>query len=449
MSKKPAIAFLGLGLMGAPMASRLLNAGYHVTVWNRSSGKAKPLAASGAAVAASPAEAVCEADIVITMLVDGQAVTDVLLSSSVLEALTSGTVVIDMSSIPPEVAQYHADSLSKVGAAHLDAPVSGGVPGATDGSLAIMVGGAADVFADVRSILEVLGQPVLVGPHGTGQLVKLANQVIVGVTIDALAEALLLVERGGADPAKAREALFGGFADSRILRYHGDRMISRNWSPGGPMRLQVKDLDTALAEADRLCLDLPVVRCAADVFRVGASSGLADHDHSAVFLELARRNAGKPKVRAERGLPAGSNACEFSGRGEKAMMRDEIERKITETLARFETDFRDAEKVLEHVHDDVEWQIEGTTAYSKKRNKAEMTEMLDAFPAFTDTGLRIVPTGFVIEGNKAAVQAESTMKPKTGAEYTNRYHFFFEFRDGKIIRVNEYMDTASAAATFG
>ena len=131
------------------------------------------------------------------------------------------------------------------------------------------------------------------------------------------------------------------------------------------------------------------------------------------------------------------------------MDRADIERKITETLARFETDFRNPEKVLEHVDDDVEWQIEGTTAYSKKRNKAEMREMLVAFPALTDTGLRIVPTGFVIEGNKAAVQAESTMKAKTGAEYNNRYHFFFEFRDGKIVRVNEYMDTASAAAMFG
>lgn len=131
------------------------------------------------------------------------------------------------------------------------------------------------------------------------------------------------------------------------------------------------------------------------------------------------------------------------------MDRAEIKRKITETLTRFETDFRDPEKVLEHVADDVEWQIEGTTAYSMKRNKAEMTEMLIAFPALTDTGLRIVPTGFVIEGNKAAVQAESTMTAKTGAAYTNRYHFYFEFRDGKIQKVNEYMDTAKAAEMFG
>ncbi len=130
------------------------------------------------------------------------------------------------------------------------------------------------------------------------------------------------------------------------------------------------------------------------------------------------------------------------------MNRAEIERIITATLARFETDFRNPEKVLEYVDDDVEWQIEGTTIFSKKRNKAEMLEMLAGFPAFTDTGLCMVPTGFVIEGNRAAVQAVSNMKAKNGTEYTNRYHFFFELRDGKIIRVNEYMDTARIAAAF-
>ncbi len=130
------------------------------------------------------------------------------------------------------------------------------------------------------------------------------------------------------------------------------------------------------------------------------------------------------------------------------MNRAEIERIITETLARFETDFRNPEKVLEYVDDDVEWQIEGSTIFSKKRNKAEMLEMLAGFPAFTDTGMCMVTTGFVIEGNKAAVQAVSVMKPKSGPEYTNRYHFFFEFRDGKIIKVNEYSDTERISAAF-
>lgn len=293
MTAKPHLAVLGTGLMGAPMARRLLGGGFAVTVWNRTPQKAQALAANGARVAASVADAVREADVVITMLDNGAVVTDVLFAQGAAEALKSGAVVIDASSIPPSTARDHARRLEAMGAHHLDAPVSGGTVGAEAGTLAIMAGGDEAVFQRVKGVFAPLGRALCVGPSGSGQLAKLANQAIVGITIGAVAEALLLAERGGADPAAVREAIRGGFAESRILDLHGLRMVEREFTPGGRVTTQIKDLETILATADELGIDLPLSR---DVHRryveLRDRLGGGDLDHAALFLQL---EAASPK----------------------------------------------------------------------------------------------------------------------------------------------------------
>ncbi|WP_262299311.1 NAD(P)-dependent oxidoreductase [Microvirga sesbaniae] len=284
------VAFLGIGLMGSRQARRLLDAGYTLTVWNRSRDKAEALAAFGARVAETASDAVSNADIVILMLENGRIVTDVLFSQGVAEALQPGAILVDMSSIKPAEAQEHARRLQERGVHHVDAPVSGGTTGAEQGTLAIMAGGEAEIFGKVEPILGIMGRPVHVGPHGAGQLAKLANQIIVGVTIGAVAEALLLAERGGADPAKVREALRGGFAESRILELHGQRMVERDFVTRGRSVTHLKDLDNALDAADRIDLDaLPYTALTADLFR-GLLEHAGDLDHSGLLVELERRN---------------------------------------------------------------------------------------------------------------------------------------------------------------
>jgi 2-hydroxy-3-oxopropionate reductase len=289
---KQTVAFIGTGLMGAPMAMRLESAGFPLTVWNRTIDKTRDLVARGARVAKTPAEAVVDADVVITMLTDGPAVTDVMFESGMAAAIPTDAIVVDMSSIPPASARDHAHRLQSRGIPYLDAPVSGGTRGATEGTLAIMAGGDPQAFAAVRQVLENLGRPTLIGPSGSGQLAKLANQTIVAVTIGAVAEALLLAAAGGADPAKVREALGGGFADSTILKQHGQRMIERRWMPGGALKTQVKDLRTILDVAAELQLNLPLVSQVAQVFESGLCAGFGNHDHSALLLEIERRNPG-------------------------------------------------------------------------------------------------------------------------------------------------------------
>lgn len=285
------VAFLGIGLMGSRQAKRLLDAGYPLTVWNRSREKAEALTVFGARVVDTASEAASSADIVILMLENGRIATDVLFSQGVAEALRPGTVLVDMSSIKPAEAQEHANHLEERGVHHIDAPVSGGTLGAEQGTLAIMAGGKTDVFSRVEPILEVMGRPVHVGPHGAGQLAKLANQIIVGVTIGAVAEALMLAQRGGADPAKVREALRGGFAESRILEVHGQRMVERDFITKGRSVTHLKDLDNALDAAERIDLDLlPYTALTADLFR-GLIENAGDLDHSGLLVELERRNA--------------------------------------------------------------------------------------------------------------------------------------------------------------
>ncbi|MDG1532068.1 MAG: NAD(P)-dependent oxidoreductase [Paracoccaceae bacterium] len=291
MSEITKIALLGTGLMGFPMTQNLLKAGYEVTVWNRSMAKAEPLVRDGAILASSPAEAVLGKDFVITMLSDGAAVGALIADANVQSALNKGAIWLDMSSIKPAEAREHVEFLASIGVGHLDAPVSGGTKGAEAASLAIMVGGKATAFATAEPIFAAMGRPVHVGPTGAGQLSKLANQTIVAVTIGAVAEAMLLAEQGGADPAALRKALKGGFADSVILQQHGERMSTGNFAPGGLSKFQLKDLDNVLAEASGLDLTLPVTQHIRDRFEhfVHEMDG-ADMDHSGLYLELKKQN---------------------------------------------------------------------------------------------------------------------------------------------------------------
>ena len=284
------VAVLGIGMMGFPMARRLCEAGLSVSVWNRSRGKAERLAPFGAQVCDTPAAAVEQADAVITLLSDGLTVEDVLFRQGTAEALRPGTVVIDMSSIQPRQARDHAARLANLGVSHLDAPVSGGTLGADEGKLVIMVGGKASPFERARPVLDVLGRSTHVGPHGAGQLAKLANQMIVGITIGAVAEALLLCEKGGADMAKVKQAITGGFADSRILQVHGQRMIERDFAKRGAVAVQLKDMRNALATAREIGFEAPITGLFEQLYAQAVDHGLAELDHSALFVELASRN---------------------------------------------------------------------------------------------------------------------------------------------------------------
>lgn len=284
------IAILGIGLMGFPMGRRLCEAGYTVHVWNRSLAKAQRLASVGAIVHDNAAHAVRDAEVVVTMLENGQVAGYVLFELGTAAAMRSDCLVVDMSSIKPVEARDHAARLSERHIAYLDAPVSGGTIGAENGSLAIMVGGKLAHFERALPILQVLGRATHVGPTGAGQLTKLANQMIVGATIGVVAEALLLCERGGADMGKVKEAITGGFADSRILQVHGQRMLERDFTPRGRMSVQLKDLRNALSTADEIGFDAPITALFEQLYAQGVDHGLADLDHAGLFVELASRN---------------------------------------------------------------------------------------------------------------------------------------------------------------
>lgn len=284
------IAFLGTGLMGAPMAGRLLDAGFDVTVWNRNSAKSAPLVEKGAKLAQTAAKAGVDADIVITMLTDGPAVRDVLFEQGVAAVLKKGSIVIDMSSISPDFAREHSKRLEATGVNHIDAPVSGGVVGAQEGTLAIMAGGDEAVTASVADVFKPLGRLTRVGPSGAGQLAKLANQQIVAVTIGAIAEAMVLVEKGGGSRAAFRDAIRGGFCESRILELHGKRMIDRNFEPGGTSRIQLKDLNSILKTAGDLSLKLPLTETVREAFATFVGDGGGEKDHSALLLHIEKLN---------------------------------------------------------------------------------------------------------------------------------------------------------------
>jgi 2-hydroxy-3-oxopropionate reductase len=284
------IAVLGIGLMGFPMARRLCEAGHTVHAWNRTMDKAERLLAFGATVHATPTDAVQQAECVITMLDNGAVVAQVLFGMGAAAAMKAGSMVVDMSSIKPSEAREHARQVQALGLRYLDAPVSGGTLGVEQGTLAIMAGGGATEFKEASAFLCALGRPTLIGPTGSGQLAKLANQMIVGVTIGAVAEALLLCEKGGADMAQVKAAITGGFADSRILQVHGQRMVERDFAARGRMTVQLKDMRNALDTAAAIGFDAPITAALEQLYADGVAHGDADLDQSALFVELARRN---------------------------------------------------------------------------------------------------------------------------------------------------------------
>lgn len=285
------IAFLGTGLMGGPMVKNLASAGYEITAWNRTSSKAEFLFQFGVDVKGLAADAVKNADVVVSMLSNGDASAQMQSDKDLQISLSSNATWIEMGSIKPDESKLHSKKLAELGVNYLDAPVSGGTKGAENGTLAIMVGGQRSVFKKVKNVFAPMGRAVFVGPTGSGQLAKLANQAIVAITIGAVAEATLLLEEGGADVGAVRDALLGGFADSTILQQHGKRMSERNFDPGGPSRLQLKDLKNILAEAKALNVDLPFSIAAHDRFsRLVNSLNGSELDHSALFLELLETN---------------------------------------------------------------------------------------------------------------------------------------------------------------
>ncbi|GGC65373.1 NAD(P)-dependent oxidoreductase [Marinobacter halophilus] len=288
-SKLPHIAFLGIGLMGAPMTRNLLSAGYPMTLWNRTASKCEPFVGQ-ATIAGSPAEAVAEADIVITMLENGTVVEDVMVAQGAMGALKAGALVVDMSSVQPSLARRHAQLAAEQGAGYVDAPVSGGTLGAAEARLSIMAGGSEEDVTRALPVFAVLGKCTRIGPVGAGQLAKLANQAIVGITIGAVSEALLLAAKGGADPAAVREALMGGFAGSRILELHGQRMIDRDFAPGAPARIQLKDMRMILDEARAEGLTLPLAQQVHNEYLSLVANGHSDVDHSGLLLELEHLN---------------------------------------------------------------------------------------------------------------------------------------------------------------
>lgn len=290
-SHKPRVAFVGTGIMGAPMCAHVLEAGYPTRIWNRSRLKADAFAARGGIVCDSVPEAIDGADFVLCMLDTGDTIDHVLFEAvadigPAVNSLAEGAVVIVMSSISVETTVRHSSYLAARGVAYMDAPVSGGERGATGATLTIMAGGDEAVCAQAQPLLETMGRVTRVGPVGAGQLAKLVNQAIVGITIGAVAEALILAQRGGADPALVRAALLGGFADSTILRQHGQRMVEHAFAPGARAELQLKDLRNARLHAAQLGIELPFLCLAEQQFQRMCERGLSQLDHSALYLML-------------------------------------------------------------------------------------------------------------------------------------------------------------------
>ena len=276
--------------MGYPMAKNLINKKLNLKVFSRTLEKAKPLEKIGAIIANSLGEAVKDADIVITMLTDDEAVEKVLSDQEFLNNLKNSSTVIDMSSIKPKIAIQYGNFLKDRNIHFLDAPVSGGTIGAEEGSLAIMVGGDQNVFNGAFDILKIMGNPTLVGPIGSGQVSKLANQIIVGVTIGAVAEAITLCEKAGVDANKFIKALSGGFADGKILQNHGKRMIDKDFSPKGKVSTHLKDMNNILECAGDFNTKLPISNLIQEMFKSLADQGNDNDDHSALYKEIENIN---------------------------------------------------------------------------------------------------------------------------------------------------------------
>jgi|SRR5579884_477401 len=284
MSTQPTIGFIGLGIMGKPMAKNLLAAGYPVIALNRSRGAVDEVVAAGAQPGSSPQDVAERSDVLITMLPDSPDVESVMLGADGAAAgLRSGSLWIDMSTIAPATTKRVAAELAKKGVRSLDAPVSGGEKGAVDGALSIMIGGADADVARAQPIFETLGKNIVhVGELGAGQVTKACNQIVVGVTIEAVAEALALAEAEGVDPAKVRAALLGGFAQSKILEVHGQRMIDRAFNPGFKSRLHRKDMNIAVSAGETNGMELAAAKLVRERFDALIARGDGDRDHSAL-----------------------------------------------------------------------------------------------------------------------------------------------------------------------
>ena len=267
------IGFVGTGLMGLPMAKNILKSGLKLSVFNRTINKAEPLKEFGAEISKTISEVVKDKDYVITMLTDDSAVDVIMNNSDFLDNLKSGSTVIDMSSVKPTTATKYESTLKLKNINYLDAPVSGGTIGAEEASLAIMVGGEQSVFDNSLNILQAMGNPTLVGPVGSGQVSKLANQIVVGVTIGAVAEAITLCEKAGADPVKLIKALSGGWADSKILQTHGKRMIDKDFSPKGKTSTHLKDMNNILECANSYNTHLPISNLVKEMYKSLVENG--------------------------------------------------------------------------------------------------------------------------------------------------------------------------------
>jgi 2-hydroxy-3-oxopropionate reductase len=286
------IGFIGLGIMGRPMAENLREADYELVVYNRTEEKADEFVEGGGEKASSPREVAEKSDVVITMLPDSPQVEELVLGEDgVAAGLSDGKLYIDMSSIAPATSRQVHEVLEEKGVEAVDAPVSGGQPAAESGELAIMVGGSDDAVERARPILEVMGKAVThIGPPGAGQVAKAANQVVVALTIQAVSEALTLARKSGVDAAKVREALLGGLAQSKILEMHGERMLEHSFDPGFKLSLHRKDLSIALQAAREEGVPLLATAQAAEVMNALLASGHGDEDHAVIasfYEELA------------------------------------------------------------------------------------------------------------------------------------------------------------------
>lgn len=285
------IGFVGTGIMGMPMAMNLLKAGHQLKVWNRTPSKADILKDAGAQVCSEIEQVGKDVEFLICMLSDGKTCDDILFKEhGAVSQLKPESTVIVMSSIPVEVAKIQSEKCKERSLRYLDAPVSGGEKGAQNASLAIMVGGELSTFKQAENILRAMGRPILVGDAGCGELAKLVNQMIVATTIATVSEGLLLANKAGADPVKLKQALTGGFADSPILQQHGERILTRNFKPGGTAKTQHKDIHTAISYAKSLELNLPIAELVSQLFQNMVVAGDGELDHSGLIRELERMN---------------------------------------------------------------------------------------------------------------------------------------------------------------
>ena len=284
------IGFIGIGLMGFPMAKNLLKSGYNLKAYNRSQDKADRLKEYGAEISLSIKDVVTNADVVITMLTDDAAVEKVMSSDEFISNIKEGATVIDMSSVNPVLTIKYSKKLKEKKINYLDAPVSGGTIGAEEATLAIMVGGDEETFKNCYELLKKMGNPTLVGPVSSGQISKLANQIIVGVTIGAVAEAITLCEKSGTNPNKMIEALSGGWADSKILQTHGKRMIDKDFTPKGKTTTQLKDMTNIVNAGKAVETHLPISSLIKEMYKDLVADGHGNTDHSSLYNAIEKIN---------------------------------------------------------------------------------------------------------------------------------------------------------------